>query len=159
MDAHDSMVRQSAPDLWLKWLFVVCVAGALGGVALSLGSPIFPGVLPALYTFIGGPGAVVELAGIDRALLNVAIAVGGGLQAGACIIIGLMARYPLRRGERWAWWACVLGLAAWLLLDTGVTALTALIGYPQLWPKIVNDLCFVVMFGLPYAALYRHCTR
>ena len=32
-------------------------------------------------------------------------------------------------------------------------------GYPRLWPKVVNDLCFVVLFGVPYAALYRHCKR
>lgn len=159
MSTRDSADQQQALELWLKWLIVVSIAGIIGGVGLSLVSPIFPGVLPALYAFVGGPEAVADLAGIDRALFNVSIAVGGGLQAGACVIIGLMAHYPLRRGERWAWWACVLGLATWLLFDTGVTVLTMLSGHPQLWPKIVNDVCFVVMFGLPYAALYRHCTQ
>jgi hypothetical protein len=31
----------------------------------------------------------------------------------------------------------------------------ALHGYPHLWPKIANDRCFVLMFGLLYAGLYR----
>ena len=28
---------------------------------------------------------------------------------------------------------------------------------PRLWPKVVNDFCFVLMFGILYAGLYRHC--
>lgn len=146
-----------ASEFWSRWLLVVCAAGIVGGLALSLLSPLFPPVLDAIYAFAGGPAETPSP--IDRTLFNVAIAVGGGLQAGACLIIGAMALIPLRRGERWAWWACALGLATWLALDTGLTAWYALHGYPRLWPKIVNDLGFVLMFGLPYAGLYRHCIR
>lgn len=40
-----------------------------------------------------------------------------------------------------------------------VNIMYALNGYLALWPKIVNDLCFIIMYGVPYAALYRRCAR
>jgi hypothetical protein len=145
------------PRLWWIWLLVVSTAGAVGGIVLALGTTVFEPALDAIWAFVFGPDAVTILSAADRVMFNVAIAVGGGLQAGASAIIGFMAYYPLRRGERWAWRACVLGLALWLTLDTGLTLWYCLNGYPRLWPKVANDLCFVVMFGVPYAAMYRYC--
>ncbi|MEJ2750830.1 MAG: hypothetical protein P8183_23425, partial [Anaerolineae bacterium] len=147
------------PALWWRWLLVVSIAGSVGGLVLALGSPLFPPALDAIYAFVFGPDAARSLSATDRVLLNVTLAIGGGLQAGASAIIGYMAYYPLRRGECWAWRACVLGLTLWLLPDTGLTTWYVFHGYPGLWPKIVNDLSFVVMFGVPYAALYRYCCR
>ena len=138
---------------------VVSIAGSVGGLVLAFGSPLFEPALRSIYEFVFGPGSVETLSAADRVMINVALAIGGGLQAGASAIIGFMAYFPLRRGECWAWWACVLGLFLWLVPDTGLTAWYCLHGYPGLWPKIVNDLSFVVMFGIPYAGLYRHCCR
>lgn len=154
-----SLPRTLVPKLWWMWLVVVSIAGSLGGVALALGSVIVTPALGAIYDFVFGPGSGMTVSLADRVLFNVTIAVGGGLQAGASAIIGLISYHALRFGERWAWNACVLGLGLWLLLDTGLTIWYFLNGYRGLWPKIVNDLSFVVMFGIPYAALYRHCYR
>ena len=145
------------PELWWIWLLIVSLAGCVGGVALALGTTVFEPSLDAIWAFVLGADAVKALSGADRVMFSVAIAIGGGLQAGASAIIAFMAVYPLRRGERWAWVACVLGLAVWLSLDTGLTMWYCLHGYPRLWPKVVNDLSFVIMFGVPYAAMYRYC--
>jgi hypothetical protein len=145
------------PELWWRWLLIVSVAGSLGGLVLALGPPLFRLVLDEIYEFAFGAGDAEALSDADRVMFSVAIAVGGGLQTGASVMIGFMAYYPLRRGERWAWVACVLGLILWLALDTGVTVWYCLNGYPRLWPKLVNDLSFALMFGVPYVALYRYC--
>ena len=145
------------PKLWWMWLLVVSIAGCIGGVVLALGTTVFGPALDAIWSFVFGVDAATALSAADRVMFNVAIAVGGGLQAGASAIIAFMAVHPLRRGERWAWVACVLGLALWLAIDTGLTLWYCLNGYPRLWPKVVNDLGFVVMFGVPYAAMYRYC--
>jgi GNAT superfamily N-acetyltransferase len=151
--------KQAVPDLWWKWLWVVSWAGCAGGVVLALGAPLFAGAMRTLYAFIFGGDAAQSLSAAEQVTINVALGIGGGLQAGSSAIIALMARHPIRRGERWAWVACVLGLGLWLALDTGLTTWYVLNGYPRLWPKLVNDLCFVGMFGIPYAALYRYCKR
>jgi hypothetical protein len=143
--------------LWWKWLIAVSVAGSLGGLVLAFGSPLYEPALTAIYTFVFGMDPAETLSVADRVLFNVAIAIGGGLQAGASAIIGFMAYYPLRRGECWAWVACVLGLVLWLVPDTGLTLWYCLHGYPGLWPKVANDLGFVAMFGIPYLGLYRYC--
>jgi GNAT superfamily N-acetyltransferase len=143
-------------DLWCRVLWAVSVAGCVGGVVLALLAALVPAVLTSIYGYLD-PGSTGDLSPVAGVMVTVALGIGGGLQAGASAIIAYMARHPLRRGETWAWRACVLGLGLWLALDTGLTAWYAFNGYPGLWPKIVNDLCFVVMFGLPYAALYRHC--
>ncbi|MBN1582362.1 MAG: hypothetical protein JXA89_16770 [Anaerolineae bacterium] len=145
----------AVPRLWWMWLLVVSIAGCVGGVVLALGTTVFEPALDAIWSFVFGADATPSAA--DRVMFNVAIAIGGGLQAGASAMIAFMAVHPLRRGERWAWVACVLGLSLWLVLDTGLTVWYCLHGYPRLWPKVVNDLSFVVMFGVPYAALYRYC--
>ena len=150
---------ETVPTVWWMWLLAVSVAGSIGGLVLALGSPLFEPALSSIYEFVFGAGAAETLSVTDRVMLNVALAVGGGLQTGASAIIGFMAYYPLRRGECWAWKACVLGLVLWLVPDTGLTAWYCFNGYPGLWPKIVNDLGFVLMFGIPYAMLYRHCCR
>jgi DNA-3-methyladenine glycosylase I len=155
----DEKVPQAVPDLWWKWLWVVSWAACLGGVALALGPPLFERAMRTLYAFVLGDAAAQALSTSGGVMINVALGIGGGLQAGASAIIALMARHPIRRGERWAWMACVLGLSLWLVLDTGLTAWYVLNGYERLWPKIANDLCFVFMFGIPYAALYRYCWR
>jgi hypothetical protein len=149
----------SVPNLWWIWLVVVSVAGSIGGVVLAFGSALFPPALDAIYSFVFGSDAAVSMSVADRVLFNVTVAIGGGLQAGASAMIGFVSYHALRWGKRWAWNACVLGLALWLLLDTGLTAWYFFNGYPGLWPKIVNDLSFVVMFGLPYIALYRYCNQ
>ncbi len=144
-------------ELWCKGLLAVSVVGGIGGLVLAFGSPLFEPALPVIYAFVFGAAAAETLSAADRVLFNVAIAVGGGLQTGACAMIGFMARYPLRRGECWAWVACVLALLLWLAPDTGLTVWYCWHGYPGLWPKVVNDLGFVAPFGIPYAALYRRC--
>ena len=53
----------------------------------------------------------------------------------------------------------MLGLVLWLVPDTGLTVWYCLNGYPGPWPKIVNDFSFVLMFGIPYAALYHYCCK
>jgi len=143
--------------LWWGWLLVVSVIAGAGGIVLALGLPLYEPALDVIYGFVFGFEAVEALSPADRVLLNVAIAVGGGLQAGVSAMIGFMAYYPLRRGECWALTACVVGLILWLVLDTGVTVWYSLNGYPRLWPKVVNDLGFVLMFGVPYVGLYRYC--
>jgi hypothetical protein len=151
--------NQQTPELWWRWLLAVSIVASVGGVVLALGSPLIEPALGAIYEFVFGPGAAATVSQADRVLFNVAIAVGGGLQAGVSAMIGFMACFPIRRGERWAWIACVLGLGLWFVLDTGLSAWYCLNGYPRLWPKVANDLGFVVMFGVPYVALYRHCRR
>ena len=145
------------PRFWWRWLLGVSAVACVGGIVLAFGLPLYAPALDAIYGFVFGPKSIATLTPADRVLLNVVIAIGGGLQAGVSAMIGFMACYPLRRGECWALAACVTGLLCWLVLDTGVTVWYSLSGYPQLWPKVVNDLGFVLMFGLPYAGLYRHC--
>jgi hypothetical protein len=157
--ASSNTSRETVPTVWWMWLLVVSVAGSIGGLVLALGSSLFEPVLSLIYEFVFGTGSAETLSVADRVMLNVALAVGGGLQTGASAIIGFMAYYPLRRGECWAWKACVLGLVLWLVPDTGLTAWYCFDGYPGLWPKIANDLGFVLMFGIPYAALYRYCCK
>ena len=155
----ENLNHETVPTLWWMWLLVVSIAGSIGGLVLAFGSPLFEPALNSIYEFAFGTGFSESLSAADRVMLNVALAIGGGLQAGASAMIGFMAYYPLRRRECWAWKACVLGLALWLVSDTGLTTWYYFTGYPGLWPKIVNDLGFVLMFGIPYIALYRYCCR
>ncbi len=127
----DDILKKTIPTLWWKWLLIVSAAGVVGGLVLALGSPLFEPALSSIYEFVGTAYAE-NLSAADRVMVNTALAIGGGLQTGVSVMIGFMAYYPLRRGECWAWKACVLGIGLWLVLDTGLTTWYFFKGTPGL---------------------------
>ncbi len=146
---------EPVPKLLWMLLLAVSVLGVIGGVIMAWLSPAFDSALTAVYRLTTDHSA--NLTQSSRVMVNTLLAIGGGLQAGSSAMIGFMAYYPIRRGERWALIACVTGLLFWFALDTGLTMWYYTNGYHILWPKIIIDLGFLGMFGVPYIALYRYC--
>jgi hypothetical protein len=153
------IAKNTEPVPRLLWMLLLAVSalGVIGGVVMALLSPAFDLALTVVYRLAFGSSAAADLTQANRVLINTLLAISGGLQAGASAMIGFMAYFPIRRGERWALMACVTGLIFWFVLDTGLTVWYYTNGYHILWPKIVIDLGFLGMFGVPYIALYRYC--
>lgn len=148
---------EPVPRLLWMLLFAISALGVIGGIVLAWLSPTFDLALTLVYRLAAGPEAAANLTQSNRVLINILLAMSGGLQAGASAMIGFMAYFPIRRGERWALMASVTGLVFWFVFDTGLTVWYYTNGYHFLWPKIVIDLGFLGMFGVPYIALYRYC--
>lgn len=45
----------------------------------------------------------------------------GGTMAGYYVLQTAIVAVPLRRGERWAWWAVLAGVGVWFLADSAVS--------------------------------------
>jgi hypothetical protein len=153
----NTIKTEPVPDLLWMWLLAAAALGVIGGVILAWLSPVFDPVFILAYRIYVGPGAAVNPTESRRVVINTLLAMSGGLQAGASAMIGFMAYFPIRRGERWALMACVTGLIFWFVFDTGLTVWYYTNGYHLLWPKIVIDLGYLGLFGVPYVALYRYC--
>ncbi len=67
----------------------------------------------------------------------------GATLMGLGILIIFVAAVPLRRGERWSWWALTSMLVVWYLLDTGISLYHGVIANAGL------NTVFLVFGGLP----------
>ena len=113
-----------AREFWRRWLLAVVAGTVLFGLVMA----VLPGVAEwafarmifgtAKYPFgaIEGSGAA-DPAGYAR----FATAVLGAVMAGWGVVMGFLVAIPLRRGEPWAWWALLAGLAVWFVADGGAS--------------------------------------
>jgi len=122
--------------------------GAWWFAALGLTLPFVYGRGPfALYAervvaWAGGDG--------DPALRGLLLGILGGSIAGKWVLHAALARGPLRRGERWAHRASVVGLLGWFVVDSGASL--ALGASFNVWMINLAPLAFV---GLPLAISWR----
>ena len=73
----------------------------------------------------------------------------GAVIVGWMVIIGAIALGPLRRREPWAWWALVVALAAWFVLDTGLSLTLGFVGHA------LFNVGFTVALAVPLIAIRR----
>ena len=67
----------------------------------------------------------------------------GAVLAGFAVALLAIARGPLRRGERWAWWSMVGALATWFVLDVGFSFWTGF------WANALLNMAFGAALFLP----------
>ena len=97
---------------------LVVVAVALYGIGmvvagLVLGDHVFE---PLGF----GPADGDVRTGQQRDCVRLACGILGAVLVGWTVTIGAIVLGPLRRRERWAWWAVSSAAAAWFVFDTGL---------------------------------------
>jgi hypothetical protein len=113
--------RLAAPSPALvRALWWVCLMFAALGLLLAVAGP----------TRLFAPWrAAAAVALLDRPALPAALmpfvaltdGILGGSIVGKWLAAAWLVRGPLAAGRRWAWWALVVGLLVWFLLDSGVS--------------------------------------
>ena len=95
------------------WLLLDSAIFGLFGLLLA--------VSPDAFVFRPWTEAYVEFfspsGGEERRFLLVPL---GATLLGSYVMTGLIAAIPLKRAERWAWWALACSFLAWFLLDTAM---------------------------------------
>jgi hypothetical protein len=62
----------------------------------------------------------------------------------AAIVVG-----PLRRREPWAWWAIVMSVTIWFVLDTGLSLVLGFVGHA------LFNVAFAIGLAIPLAGIKR----
>lgn len=130
---------KSPRRIWTTWLQVVL--GLLLLYALVL---VFAGSLAGwLFAALGfGPPPSVDSDGV-RDYLKLPFMVLGAVMAGWAFMMIQIVRGPLRDGSVWALRVLIRSLAAWFVLDTGMSVV---LGYPS---HALFNVPFALALGIP----------
>jgi uncharacterized BrkB/YihY/UPF0761 family membrane protein len=139
-------------NFWRRWLLAVgVIITAIGAViALLSWSPVFS-IFNWLVDNTFWPGALPST-GIQSYQLWV-YGMLGATMVGWGIFFTYIIIYPLVRKEAWAWDCIALGVAAWFVIDTAVSA------YVGAYFNLAINLLLLALVALPLAATRREFTR
>ena len=130
---------------WQKWLFAVGLLLAAFGLALAFfnQTPFFDFLFNAQINLVFWPDGQVtpEAVMFQQWIYSVL----GATIAGWGICVALLAYYPFRNREIWAWNAIVLGVTVWYVVDTGLS-----LYFRVIFNVIFNTVLFIAVW-LPLA--------
>ena len=137
-------MRPPTDLFWIRWLEVVVVLV----MAYSLMLVVAGGLALSLFDLLGfGPDAASSDSFLDY--LRLPFAVLGAVMVGWMALLLAVVHGPLRRREPWAWPAVALSLAAWFVLDTGMSLV---LGFPA---HALFNLVFAIALAVPLIGLRR----
>lgn len=135
---------------WQKWLLAVSVYLVLFGLTLAL----FPQACFMDTAFNSNidpvfwkDGAIPSQTKIFQAWIY---GVLGAVVMGWGLLMAFVTYYPFRSQEKWAWNAMAIGICAWFVVDTGLSA------YHQAYFNIFNNTVTLILIGLPLIFTRRH---
>jgi hypothetical protein len=142
------MSESNISAIWWGWLVAMCIITALFGLSFLL----LPETMLASTsdTYLGSPDAHEAFGEAGVAYLRFVLGVSGAASVawmGALLIAVLV---PFRRGERWAWTLIAVSIATWFVIDSTHSVAT---GFSQ---NAMYNLVFLIGFGIPLGATYRH---
>jgi hypothetical protein len=132
------------PSIWNRVLLIVVAAVAVYAfllvvAGLWLGDTVFD-----LLGF-GPEDGNVESA--QRDYIRLLYGVLGAVIVGWMATIAAIVVEPLRRRELWAWWAIVISVTIWFVLDTGLSLVLGVIGHA------LFNVAFAIGLAVPLAAI------
>lgn len=142
--ASDDAAQSASVRTCLRILRTSCAALVGLGVVLPLAYDTAPFALyrEALERGLGGAP--------DRSTLTLILGITGGSIAGKWLAhLALLGH--LARGERWAWRASLLGLFAWLVLDSAVS-----LAHGAWWNVALVNVVPAALVGVPLLVLGGH---
>jgi hypothetical protein len=134
--------------LWDRLLLAACGLVCVMGQAMALAAGPVSDVFDQML--FGGAGPITDGAGRDYLELVYRV-LGAGL-VGWAVALAALARV-LRRRERSAWWAVVVSLSAWFLLDTGSSLAC---GFPE---NAMLNVGLAVLMAVPLVGMWSELDR
>lgn len=144
------MESAARSGLWDRLLLVV-----IAGVSLyALGLVLFGLALgDQIFDRLGfGPSDGEIVGEVPRQYLQLVYGILGAVIVGWMTTVGAIVVGPLRRRERWAWWAVVSASAVWFALDTGLSLVLGFIGHG------LFNVGFALALAVPLAAIKTEIT-
>lgn len=133
---------------WTIWdRILICVLLLVGAYAIALvAAGLFLG--DVVFDPLGFGPRDGGIAGVlERSYLRLVYGILGAVILGWMLTVGGIVVGPLRRRERWAWSTVASSIAAWFVLDTGLSLALGYVGHA------VFNLVFVLAFAVPLVAI------
>jgi hypothetical protein len=127
---------------WQKWLVVVSILIVVAGVLLALfsGSVFFDLLNPLINPAFWGTTPIGESAAKFQKFVY---GILGATMAGWAIFMAFIAQNAFRKKEKWASDSLLVGMLAWYVLDTGISA------YYAVYANVIANTAFLILVLLP----------
>jgi hypothetical protein len=135
-------------NFWIRWLRLVGVALVLFGIFMTFfnATPLFALLNEGIDPVFWGESALGDGTLAFRTWVYSA---WGATIAGWGITLLFLVHFALAKQERWSWFAIVLGLAFWYVLDTGVSV------YFKVSFNVIFNSLILALVSIPLVASYR----
>jgi len=97
--------------------------------------------------FFGGEAFSPEVLRLKNWLFGII----GGTIVGFHLLMVLISENAFKRKEPWAWWAMLLGLLSWFLIDSSISLF-----YGALHNVVIINLVALILIGLPLLMTHKH---
>ena len=107
-------------SFWQRWLWIVSLTITGFGIFMALlnRTTVFEIFNAQIDPIFWGEAGIPEAA---RQFQGWVYGVWGATVAGWGLLVALIARYPFRERQTWAWKAIVYSLLLWYVFDTGIS--------------------------------------
>ena len=117
-------MTQTVSRFWIRWLMVILIIMIVMGLALVF-TPFVDMTLGSHYynTYFDYDAYSVISDG-DMRFQTFLYGVSGAVMASWSIVMLFLAIFPLRQGQRWAWFAIVISTIVWFIGDSYISIAT-----------------------------------
>lgn len=142
-------MNQTISKFWTRWMLVVTVSMVIMGLMLVFLPSVFQPLQGAYYNNYFDYDAYSVISEGDLRFQTFLFGVSGAVLASWALVMFFLVLYPLRQGQKWAWFAIISSMLLWFIGDSYVSIATGFAIHAAL------NLSIFVMLGIPLAAVYR----
>jgi hypothetical protein len=134
---------------WNRWLWVASLVLIVFGIAMALLNQtiVFSTMNRSIDPVFWPEGVPEGIPGFQGWVYGA----WGATVIGWGVMVAALVRFAFSRREAWAWWAMVVGMGAWYVVDTAISAVNGV------WVNVILNTVLMVMFAIPLAATCRAC--
>lgn len=147
------MIKEANFTFWQRWLIGANVFTlAVGLMVAFAGSSLFLELHNqyANLVFFEGKEMEPEILRYKNWLYGII----GGTIVGFHLLMIMIAIYPYKKKEKWAYWALWMGLLSWFLIDTSIS-----IFYKAYFNVLLINLPALILLGLPLLMTFKTIFR
>lgn len=134
---------------WRRWMMVVTLGMVVLGLALPFTSFVDVTLGPEYYNNYFDYDAYSTISDGDMRFQTFLYGIMGAVMASWSIVMFFLVMFPLRQGQKWAWFALAISLIIWFVGDSYASVAT---GFEV---HAVLNLSVLFLLGIPLLATYR----
>lgn len=135
---------------WIRWLMLILVVMIVMGLALVFTPFVEATVGSYYYNTYFDYDAYSVISDGDMRFQTFLYGVSGAVMASWAIVMLFLALFPLRQGQRWAWFAIFISTIVWFIGDGYASVASGFTIH-----AVINLGVFIPLM-IPLAATYKH---
>ena len=134
---------------WQRWMLLTTGSMVLMGLILTFTPLLTDIVHPLYYNNYFEYDAFSRLSDGDLRFHTFLFGVSGVVVSSWAIVMFFLVMFPLRNGQRWAWYALSISLTVWFIGDGYASIATGFVVHAMM------NMSLLIMMSIPLLATYR----